>query len=297
MIDAQDLDGLGIRDLSHLDGRKGFFRAYNNGGIARALRDCQGAYHEPQFSLGVVKDRLEDNIKEEDLLELDDDLRTITRESICYFRENSWDTLSLRLTGFHDDGRIVLAYAHVPYHYFTDPRNIEKVKGKIRVGSLPFPEPEFLDILSRDGEIDGDGNRLVWVVDYEEAMKWPEGIHGDDQRISLDYFYGIDEPTENHKEHYGGEIDGKKMIAINHPSVIPTIGSREKALAYLEEQKQKCLEEKRRPVIRIHNSPDYFGSYEELCLEPRARFLVIGNGSIDCSADMGANGRFLGRSP
>jgi hypothetical protein len=65
-----------------------------------------------------------------------------------------------------------------------------------------------------------DGER-VFVVDHKLLQRWPSGV------------YGINAPTREHMDAYGGKIGGVDMIATNHPQTKPFLRL-ENAERYLE---------------------------------------------------------------
>jgi hypothetical protein len=129
-------------------------------------------------------------------------------------------------------------YIHAP-HIFLNPDKLiegynkaisENVPGR---GCMLWPY-EFDPLLKQDGRTDEQGNRLVWVVDAKVLRRWP--IRNESTELGL---YGIDKPTETHNRRYGGKIDGKDMIALNHPMTIPFFGGEERARHYLKRHKEK----------------------------------------------------------
>ncbi len=100
---------------------------------------------------------------------------------------NYWcDSNSLCATGITNRGSRVAVYVHRP-HYFSDPETIERTiqrdwehfmmmpQGVVRdidfAGTVP--EEELQKLVDSDGELDKQGNRVVWVVDYDKIREFP----------------------------------------------------------------------------------------------------------------------------
>ena len=82
----------------------------------------------------------------------------------------NWYTApSIRATGRTRQGNPVVVYGHIP-NYFSDPDNIKDVieHNKLIEGAGVMPQNEFQRLVDLDESKDNQGNRLVFVVDYEE---------------------------------------------------------------------------------------------------------------------------------
>ncbi len=183
---------------------------------------------------------------------------------------NFFSTLSLKATGRTKNGNAVVVYAHAP-HYLSDPQNIQDVIRNKRLvyGAAPIPQEELDRLLALEG------NGRVFVVDAQECAKWPNG------------FYGISKPTREHLQIYGGNIDGKEMIARNNPQIKPFLGGGEELVdAYLQ-YFQKLYEDQ----IGIWNADDL----EDQALG-RVLFVNIDNDGLDGDIYLGDIGRFFGVS-
>jgi hypothetical protein len=197
---------------------------------------------------------------------------------------SNFRTPSVKLTGMRPPtdkskkgGTAIDIYEHTPASgnsgYVIGPANIIEAMGRglSSTGAGALPE-EFKRLLAME-----DGER-VFVADHNLLQRWPSGV------------YGIDTPTQEHMDAYGGKIGGVRMVAINHPQTLPFLGaSRENAEKYL----------------RVHNGffGDRIGIYYRLSdLDeqgiPMGRLLALGlqYGRHDLNADarLDGSGRFLG---
>lgn len=188
--------------------------------------------------------------------------------------EKWWCSPSIKVTGRTLKGESKVVYAHIQ-NYLTTTCNIEDaVKNGLVNGAAKIPQKEFQRLCDLDGSEDELENRLVWVIDHTELMNWPSG------------FYGIDNPTKEHKRKFEGKIGNKEMIAINHPSIPPFLGGEIRAKKYLEKHKKIRGEQ-----ISIWNSKD-------LLNVPLGRLLFIGGEQDDdglCGEYvLSIGGRFVG---
>jgi len=168
----------------------------------------------------------------------------------------------------HKGGTEFAVLKHAP-HYFTSPKNIRKAienNGLVR-GAFIMPSGEFQQLLdSEDGE-------SIFVIDYSELKKWPPGL------------YGIYEPEKNHMRGFGGKIDGKDMIAINHP-MINAFLTPNKAGPYLEKQ------------MRVFGDKIMVWYRDDVEEVPLCRLLAIGcddsSGDLDSQLYLPCDGSFVG---
>jgi hypothetical protein len=167
-----------------------------------------------------------------------------------------FDTPSVRITGrgkpssvSHKDGTGIVVYDHLP-NYLSDPENMKAaVKAGLINGAGIVPQEEFERLLAME-----DGER-VFVVDHKLLQRWPSGV------------YGINAPTREHMDAYGGKIGGVDMIATNHPQTKPFLRL-ENAERYLERH-----EEVFGNLIEILHSDDLSSEPNR----PLGRVLAIGN--------------------
>lgn len=100
-----------------------------------------------------------------------------------------------------------------------------------------------------------ENDESTFVLARDDWKKWPNGV------------YGIDEPTEEHKYDFGGKIDGKDMIAINHPQTKAFLTPK-RAEPYLQKHKQ---------VFGQFGNRIGIGNYDDQSVMPACRLLMIGN--------------------
>jgi len=159
---------------------------------------------------------------------------------------------SVRVTGKSVAGNSVVVYAHIP-NYFSVPENIANAKKAGLVNGAGFmSQDEFQRLLDLE-----DGTN-VFVVDY-----------------------GVLRSSES------GEI--KVKDALSHPQVVPFLGGKEKAEAYLNRH-QQVYDSK---TIGVWHSNDLDGAGDE----PLGRVLFLGYGSgggLIGGDDLGSDGRFVG---
>lgn len=132
---------------------------------------------------------------------------------------NFWDesitTPSIKSAGRTRQGAAVVVYAHIP-NFLCIPRYIEMIRtGKIEsvldTAAFRFPQTEFQSLVDTDGLTDAQGNRLVWVVDYETLKKAPSS------KLQIE-------------------------DALTHPQTIPFLGGEQRAERYLAEYQRRRLE-------------------------------------------------------
>ena len=116
-------------------------------------------------------------------------------------------TPSLKATGKTNQKSKVVVYSHVD-NYFSNPENIRKA---IKQGLVNYagkiPQDEFQKTVDMDGKTDKKGNRLVWVIPYENLKESPSAII----------------PVNE---------------ALEHPQTIPFLGGEERAKKYLNKFKE-----------------------------------------------------------
>ncbi len=184
--------------------------------IADALRACRRAHYQPEFAPELIDRRI--NAEKEDSL-----------------WQDWWTTLSLKATGRTSAGTPIIVYAHEP-HYFSQPKNIawEIEAGLINgAGTLPVGELSRLE--------SGKAGGRIFVLDHASTIKWPSG------------YYGLEKPTEKHLKQYTGKVDGKEMLAINHPLLAPLMGNENKVAPYLTKLAQVYGKDK----VYINNFDDF----------------------------------------
>ena len=177
-------------------------------GVPVALGACLSKVYRPLFMPEIVRARI-------DATGSDD------RAWSCW-----WTTQSAKATGrgipsngSQKSGTALVVYAHVP-NYFSEPKNIRTaIRKGLQFGHGEMPQEEFQRLLGME-----DGENAI-VVDSATMRRWPSG------------YYGIGEPTKEHMDNFGGKINGKDMIAINHPSTKPFLGPGN-AQRYLEAHKK-----------------------------------------------------------
>src|SRR3989338_1464678 len=115
---------------------------------------------------------------------------------------------SIRATGITRQGNPVVVYGHVD-NYFSDHGNIRKTIEENRLVNYAgiIPQEEFQRLVDLEGIKDQQGNKLVFVVDYEELKNSKSGI-----------------------------IPVKR--ALKHPQTIPFLGGEERAQRYLERHEE-----------------------------------------------------------
>lgn len=217
--------------------------------VTDALRACRRGHYQPEFAPELIERRT--NADKKDSL-----------------WQNWWTTLSLKATGRTSAGTPIILYAHVP-HYFCQPKNITKAidEGLIN-GAGILPEGELSRLES------GKAGGRVFVLDYASAIKWPSG------------YYGLEDPTEEHVKLYGGKMDGKEMLAINHPLLAPLMGNKKKVAPYLEKLAQVYGKDK-----------VYIGNFNDWGERDVGRLLVLGYGhglNLFGNGDLNDGARFLG---
>ncbi|RJQ17106.1 hypothetical protein C4573_03560 [Candidatus Woesearchaeota archaeon] len=110
---------------------------------------------------------------------------------------NGLTAMSVSVTGKTKGGKAVVVYAHVP-HYFSNPENVANtVKAGLTNGAGPYDAVDFRRLL------DLQDDKTVFVVDYSTL-----------------------------KTSVSGTIEVSE--ALKHPQVIPFLGGKERAEAYLE---------------------------------------------------------------
>ena len=126
-----------------------------------------------------------------------------------------WDrsitALSIKATGQTRQKNKVVVYAHLPNllcipKYLEMARN-QKVRDSIGTNATRFPQTEFQSLVDRDGQTDEQGNRLVWIIDYDLLNKAKSG------RIQIEE-------------------------ALDHPQTIPFLCGEERAQRYLAEHQR-----------------------------------------------------------
>ncbi len=120
--------------------------------------------------------------------------------------QQPWDewrtTPSIKATGRTKQGNAVVVYAHIP-NWLANPANIRAAKEQGLInGAGRFPQHEFQNLIDADGKTDLQGNRQIWVVDYDRLRKATSG-----------------------------EINVED--ALEHPQTIPFLGGQERAERYL----------------------------------------------------------------
>jgi len=190
-----------------------FYNGTGRDGLHLALADCQDNGFIAQYMPTII------------------DLRTVADKDHPIW--NLWYSApSVKATGTTKNGKNVVVYAHKP-NPFAIPKNIEKELSTLRNGAGIGYDNEFRKLIKEQD------NENVFVIPHEDFKDWPNGV------------YGIDEPTKEHMEAHNGKINGKDMIAINHPAFIPFIGGEKRAEPYLTQHKKVVGK-----VIGIYNSND-----------------------------------------
>ena len=162
---------------------------------------------------------------------------------------NQWlTTPSIRATGRTKQGNAVVVYGHVP-NYLSNPANIKEAKRGLVNYAACIPQEEFQRL------VDLEDKKTVWVVDHDVVKR---------------------------------STSGKTSIekALEHPQVIPFLGSEERAQRYLQAH------------ARAYNTKS-IGVWHRDDLNnesPLARFLFLGYGGnfLVGGNDLDGSGRFLG---
>ncbi|HLC72583.1 MAG TPA: hypothetical protein VJH37_03300 [Candidatus Nanoarchaeia archaeon] len=147
--------------------------------VEQALQNCQAAGYSPLFMPQLAEARMNGTVP-----------------------WNEWRSApSIKATGRTQQGNPVVVYAHIP-NWLANPANIRltKQQGLIN-GAGRLPREEFLQLVDQDGKVE-QGERVVWVVDYDVLRKAPSG------RIPV-------------------------AQALEHPQTIPFLGGQARAEHYL----------------------------------------------------------------
>jgi len=192
------------------------------------------------------------------------DKRINTLEKDDGIWQNQWLSLSIGVTGKTEGDEEVAIYAHIP-NYFSDPENIITAiqQGLVQGGGI-YPQDEFQRLFEFQRLLDSEGSRRVFVVKADALRKWPNFNS-----------YGINEPTKEHMEKFGGRIDGIDMVAINHPHIVAFLGGRERADKYLQ---------------RVNGTVGICYSEDFTTDRPIARLLEVSSGSVNRTSDKNLNG-------
>jgi len=150
-----------------------------------------------------------------------------------------WTTPSIRATGRTKQGNPVVVYAHI-HSYFSNPKNIRiAIKQGLRIGAGKMPQLEFQKLVDLDEATDEQGNRVVWVVDYDKLKNSASGI------MPLN-------------------TDSDLEQVLEHPQIIPFVGGKARAEDYLKKHKQVYGEQ----IGNWHS--------DDLADEPQGRILLVG---------------------
>ncbi len=158
---------------------------------------------------------------------------------------NWCDSNSLCATGITDQGSRVAVYVHRS-HYFSDPETVRTVIARDYehffmmpsvVRAIDFagtiPTNVFQKLVDADGETGESGNRVVWVVDYDEIRKLPNYFEVNAESalelpyktITIPFFGGEDTARKYLQKHRG--VLGEKIGIAYYPTRIdgPPFGS------------------------------------------------------------------------
>lgn len=124
-------------------------KIFNDVDVDQALEKCQTAGYQTLFM-----PELADNY---------------VRETIS--RKPWYTTPSTGITGKTRQGSKVVVYSHIPTSFAT-PEGIRAAKQQGLVnGAGCFSQQEFQSLVDADGQTDAQGDRRVWVVDYDILRK------------------------------------------------------------------------------------------------------------------------------
>ena len=156
--------------------------------INKALSSCEKEGYEAQFMPAIIDAR-------------------ISAEKEARIWQTWWSAPSVSVTGRTSQGNPIVVYAHVP-NYFSNPRNIETaIKQELGNGAGIMPQNQFQKLVDLNELKDKQGNRLVWIVDYDALKNSKSDV------ISF-------------------------QEALEHPQTIPFVGGEERAEKYLEKHKK-----------------------------------------------------------
>lgn len=181
------------------------------------LKDCVEQGYTPLFMPQVARARID----------LDNLNKNLWYQEII--------TPSIGLTGRTRRGNPVVVVAHIPT-YLSNPKNlIEKSSDELhKYHSLRFQQNEFNEIIDRDRLEDEQGNRLVWVISYEEVKNFLDKSRKTKEIKKMIKAKSIEEANK-----IGEKIIGMTLEeAITHPLTIPCLGGRKNAEEYLERHRK-----------------------------------------------------------
>lgn len=165
----------------------------------------------------------------------------------AYFWQNSFSTISIKVTGKTKKGNAVVVYAHVP-NYFSNAINLARaIRGGLVDSAAGMPKHEFQRLLELED------NKKVFVVNCDKLKKF----HSDKLK----------------KDSMGSGIDIPIKEVLKHPQTIPFIGGRERAERYIEcfRNYEEIYNKKEANRISLCYSQEYWIN------KLLARFLIIGN--------------------
>ena len=170
---------------------------------------------------------------------------------------HQWHTSSSTIATSRIKGEPISVIAHVD-NYFNKPKNVARaIKTGLIKGAGIMPENEFQKLVDLDEIKDGKGNRLVYAFKGKAYEKLRDSSNG---------VINIED-------------------ALEHPIVMPFIGSEERAKSFLAKYKEAFGNK-----IGIWHSDD-------LTDKPLGRLLYLGdlfNGSLDSNFSLDNDARFVG---
>ncbi len=123
------------------------------------------------------------------------------------FNTDLWRDLyistSMKAIGLSRQGKKRIVYSHLKDNYFSSPGNIlEAIDKGLKKGAGIILNLDFYRLIELDGLTDEKGNRLVWVLDYDNRRGVPKSFTIED--------------------------------ALDDPETIPFLGGGERAIHYLQ---------------------------------------------------------------
>jgi len=177
-------------------------------------------------------------------------------------------TPSIYATILTKDGKTLHIYSHAKFEW-TESQHLDERKISTQNGSKVMRKSELDFLVTR---IYNEDAPETFTIKHEELIKWPGGE------------YGIEKPTAEHMKEYGGKIDGKDMIAINHPQTLPFLGcSKREAERYFDVYVRKYGDQ----ISICYDGNEY--------PEPVMRLLVLGGHhgiALSADASIGCNDRW-----
>ena len=121
--------------------------------------------------------------------------------------QHLYSSASMKAIGKNRAGNRVIVYSHLRDNLFANPRGIlEAIDRRLVKGAGKIPSIDFYRLVELDELKDENGNRLVWVLDY-------------DNRRGVKKTFSIEETLED-------------------PETIPFLGGEERAERYLQLHKE-----------------------------------------------------------